>query len=97
MSYADPIVLTPADEHVVINALRYARGRATYVAEEMCSFVAAHWHQLSDNTKAVIARDVRIELDRRHNDTTELGTLLLHQIPHWERLLDTIEKEGIDQ
>lgn len=92
MSYADPVILTPADEHVVINALRYARGRATYVVEEMCQFVANRWHQLSDNTKAVIARDVQLELNLRYNDTTELGALLWHQIPHWEHLLDTIEK-----
>lgn len=93
MSYKDPIVLTPADEHVVINALRYARGRATYVAEEMCQFVAHHWHQLSDKTKSVIARDVEAEVELRRNETARMSALHRIDTPYWEALLDTIEKE----
>ena len=93
MSYDDPIIITPDREFLVINALRYARGRATYVAEEMCSFVAHHWHQLSDKTKAVIARDVRLELELRRNETARMSALHRIDTPHWEALLDTIEKE----
>lgn len=51
-----PIVLGPRDEFLVIGAVRYARGRATYVVKETVDWVINHWHQLSDNTRYVIAR-----------------------------------------
>ena len=42
MSWDKPIILTPVDEFLVIGAVRYARGRATYVVEETCEWVIEH-------------------------------------------------------
>lgn len=93
MSWENPIPLTPTDEFLVIGAVRYARGRATYVVEETCEWVIAHWAELSENTRAVIARDVRLEVQLRREQGDELATIARIDNPFWEALLDTVEKE----
>ena len=93
MSWENPIRLTPADEFLVIGAVRYARGRATYVVEETCEWVIAHWGELSDNTRAVIARDVRLEVELRRAEGEKQSALSRIDNPYWEELLDTVEKE----
>ena len=77
----------------MIGAVRYARGRATYVVEETCEWVIDHWAELSDNTRAVIARDVQLEVQLRREQGDELATIARIDNPAWERLLDTVEKE----
>ena len=96
MSWENPIRLTPADEFLVISAVRYARGRATYIVEETCEWVIDHWPELSDNTRAVIARDVRLEVQLRRDEGAEQSALSRIDNPAWERLLDTVEKEGAE-
>lgn len=93
MSWENPIPLTPADEFLVISAVRYARGRATYVVEETCEWVIAHWAELSENTRAVIARDVHLEVELRRNEGEKQSTLTRIDNPFWEALLDRIEQE----
>lgn len=93
MSWEHPIPLTPVDEFLVIGAVRYARGRATYVVEETCEWVINHWSELSDNTRAVIARDVRLEVELRRAEGAEQSALTRIDNPFWEALLDTVEKE----
>ena len=93
MSREHPIPLHPTDEFLVIGAVRYARGRATYVVEETCEWVTKHWEQLSDNTREVIARDVRLEVQLRRNQGEEQSALARIDNPFWEALLDTVEKE----
>jgi len=93
MSWEHPISLYPVDEFLVIGAVRYARGRATYVVEETCEWVIDHWAELSDNTRAVIARDVQLEVQLRREQGDELATIARIDNPAWERLLDTVEKE----
>ena len=93
MSWEKPIPLTPDMEFLVIGAVRYARGRATYVVEETCEWVVAHWEQLSENTRAVIARDVRLEVELRRAEGEKQSALTRIDNPYWERLLDTVEKE----
>jgi len=93
MSWEHPIPLTPVDEFLVIGAVRYARGRATYVVEETCEWVIDHWGQLSENTRAVIARDVQLEVQLRREQGDELATIARIDNPFWEALLDTVEKE----
>lgn len=93
MSWEKPIMLTPDMEFLVIGAVRYARGRATYVVEETCEWVIAHWEQLSDNTRAVIARDVRLEVELRHAEGERQSTLKRIDNPYWEALLDKAEQE----
>lgn len=93
MSWGQPIPLTPAGEFLVIGAVRYARGRATYIVEQTCEWVVAHWPELSENTRAVIARDVRLEVELRRNQGAEQSALTRIDNPYWERLLDIVEKE----
>lgn len=93
MSFKNPIPLYPVDEFLVISAVRYARGRATYVVEETCEWVIDHWEQLSENTRRVIARDVRLEVELRRAEGEEQSALTRIDNPAWERLLDTVEKE----
>lgn len=96
MSWERPILLYPVDEFLVIGAVRYARGRATYVVEETCEWVINHWGQLSENTRAVIARDVALEVQLRREQGDELATIARIDNPAWEALLDTVEKEIIE-
>lgn len=92
MSWAKPIPMTPHAEFLVVSAVRYARGRATYVVEETCTWVMNHWDELSDKTKTVIHRDVAQELQwRREVRDTLPGTVDL-DTPFWEALLDRIEE-----
>ena len=96
MSWEKPIPLTPADEFLVVSAVRYARGRATYIVEETCEWVIDHWPELSDNTRAVIARDVRLEVELRRAEGDKQSALSRIDNPYWERLLDIVEKEGAE-
>ena len=96
MSWEQPIILTPNDEFLVIGAVRYARGRATYVVEETCEWVTEHWEQLSENTRAVIAKDVALEVQLRREEGTKQSALARIDNPAWEKLLDTVEKEGAE-
>lgn len=95
MSWEKPIQITPDSEFLVVSAVRYARGRATYIVEETCEWVIDHWAELSENTRAVIARDVRLEVELRRAEGAEQSTLARIDNPAWERLLDTVEKEGV--
>lgn len=96
MSWEKPIPMYPVDEFLVISAVRYARGRATYVVEETCEWVIDHWAELSENTRAVIARDVQMEVKLRREQGDELATIARIDNPAWEKLLDTVEKEVPD-
>ena len=93
MSWEKPIPMTSNDEFLVISAVRYARGRATYIVEQTCRWVIEHWGELSDNTRAVIARDVRLEVELRRAEGEKQSTLARIDNPYWEKLLDTVEKE----
>ena len=88
MSWDSPIQITPSEEFLIIGAVRYARGRATYVVEETCQWVIAHWEDLSDNTRAVIARDVALEVEMRRNEGERQSELARIDNPYWEALLD---------
>ncbi|MHA7726204.1 hypothetical protein [Corynebacterium hesseae] len=82
--------ISPNDEFLVTNAVRYARGRATYVVKETVDWVIEHWHQLSDNTRYVIARDVAEECEYR--DSTPRSVLSEIDDPDWNRLLTHIKE-----
>lgn len=94
MSWDSPIQITPSEEFLIIGAVRYARGRATYVVEETCRWVIAHWEDLSENTRFVIARDVALEVEMRRNEGAKQSELARIDNPFWEALLDkTMEVE----
>lgn len=92
MSWDKPIMLTPDQEFLVISAVRYARGSATYIVERTCRWVIEHWPELSENTRAVIARDVQLEVQLRREQGAEQSALARIDNPFWEALLDTVEK-----
>ena len=84
--------ITPRDEFLVIGAVRYARGRATYVVKETVDWVIKHWDELTDNTRYVIARDVAEECDYR--DNTPRSVLSEIDDPDWNRLLNHIKENN---
>lgn len=92
MSWENPIAMTPNAEFLVINAVRYARGRATYVAQETCNWVIEHWDELSANTQAVITRDVREEVQSRRDEGEDQPALTQIDNPFWEALLEKAEQ-----
>lgn len=93
MSWEKPIRLTPDMEFLVVGAVRYARGSATYIVERTCRWVIAHWEELSENTRAVITRDVRLEVELRRAEGEQQSTLARIDNPYWEALLDKTEQE----
>lgn len=96
MSWQQPIPLSPAEEFLVIGAVRYARGRATYIVEMTCEWVIDHWEQLSENTRAVIARDVALEVQLRRKEGEKQSALTRIDNPYWEALLDKVDKEATE-
>lgn len=86
------ISLGPRDEFLVIGAVRYARGRATYVVKETVDWVIKHWDDLTDNTRRVIARDVREECRDRRDTYSQRTTLTRVDDPDWNRLLTHIKE-----
>lgn len=86
--------ISPNDEFLVIGAVRYARGRATYVVKETVDWVINHWDELSDNTRFVIARDVREECDYR--DNTHRSVLSQIDDTDWNRLWNHIKENSND-
>lgn len=84
--------ITPRDEFIVIGAVRYARGRATYVVKETVNWVIKHWDELSDNTRYVIARDVAEECDYR--ESTPRSVLSEIDDPDWQRLWNHIKENN---
>lgn len=51
-------------EQMLISAVRYALGRATYIVGTTTDEVKRVWSELSENTRMVIRRDVSEALDR---------------------------------
>lgn len=86
--------ITPRDEFLVIGAVRYARGRATYVVKETVDWVINHWDELTDNTRYVIARDVREECDYRQ--ATHRSVLSQIDDTDWQRLWNHLKENSND-
>ena len=91
MSTTEGVILAVHDEFLVVNALRYARTRGPGVLDYTCFWIVEHWHQLSGNTRSVIARDVALEVELRSEEPPEETAHRRRDTPHWEALLDTIE------
>ena len=94
MSSVEGVVLAPEGEFLVVNALRYARTRGPGILDYTCFWIVEHWHKLSGNTRSVIARDVALEVELRAEEQPEETARRRVDTPHWEALLDMIEKEG---
>ncbi len=48
----------PMSEDMLISAVRYATGRATYIVGDTCDEVRACWPDLTQRARDVITRDV---------------------------------------
>lgn len=89
----EEIVLSPSDGFLIVDALRYATGRGPGILDYTCWWIVEHWHQLSGNTRSVIARDVALEVELRRDEPPEVTAKHRVETPHWEKLLDLTEKE----
>ena len=73
-----------------MGAVRYARGRATYIVGMTVDWVVKHWDELSEKTKHLIARDVKEECDYR--EVTDRSVLSEIDDPDWQRLWNHIKE-----
>ena len=87
------ITITPYGEFLIVGAVRYARGRATYIVGMTVDWVINHWDELSEKTKHLIARDVREECEYR--DNTPRSILSEIDDPDWQRLHTHIKESKI--
>lgn len=87
------ITLTTADEHLIVSALRYARGRGAYVVGRTARSVMEHWDDLTDNTRFLIARDLALDIRLRREESRSRTARYRREQPDWERLLDLIEQK----
>ena len=90
----DAIRLSPYDQFLIVGAVRYARGRATYIVVKTVDWVIHPWDQLSDNTRHVIARDVQEECDYRK--VTPRSVLSEIDDKDWQRLNQHIKEHTND-
>jgi hypothetical protein len=72
------------DEQMLVSAVRYALGRATYIVSATVRETIRAWPHLSENARTVIERDVR-EAFYYHRTGMDCDTA------QWQRLLDHIE------
>ena len=49
---------------LVAYAFRYALSRNTYASEEMLDFVRSRWQELEPNTRNIIRREIKLEIER---------------------------------
>lgn len=87
------ITLTPGDEHLIVSAVRYARGRDTYIVGYTARWVIEHWEELSEKTRFILSRDVASEVHLRRVEGKKQNALDQVDQPEWERLLDFIEAQ----
>lgn len=87
------ITLTPHDEFLVVSAVRYARGSATYIVSMTVRWVMEHWEELTPNTRFVLSRDVAHEVYLRRVEGKKQNALEQVDQPEWEKLLDFIEAQ----
>lgn len=80
------------DQFLIINAVRYARGSATYIVAQTCRWVINHWGELTPHTKSVLAEDVALELELRRDPTVTQSLITSVDTPEWEKLLGHIER-----
>lgn len=76
------------DEQMLVSAVRYALGRATYIVHSTCDSVRTAWPELSLNARAVILRDIREALDGAKESGTTVGMDFDHR--EWVTLLEFI-------
>ena len=78
----------PMDPIVLVGAVRYALGRATYIVSDVAVEVRRCWPLLDARDRAVIRRDLAEALFGRG----PLGMQMDHDV--WVRLLAWIDEQG---
>ena len=70
---------------MIINSLRYAIGRKTYITEETCSFIKKHLELIDKRVKIVMLRDLK-DIDTYYKQT-DIDYLVFKSLEVWlERL-----------
>ena len=90
------IEISPHDEFLVVSAVRYARGSATYIVSMTVRWVIEHWSELTPKTRFVLSRDVANEVYLRRVEGKKQNALEQVDQPEWEKLLDFIEAQPED-
>lgn len=70
---------------LIVSAVRYAMGRATYVVGETCDIVKKHLAVLTPEQKQMLARDIEDEIKRAEREGKILGMSLDHA--EWSNLV----------
>lgn len=87
-------------EWVLINAMRYAMGRMTYVTSDTADLVLALWPTLSDDARNILRQDMETEFARADRLSAQPG--LGHplgmacDIRSWERVRALWRSNGDD-
>lgn len=97
MSVETGIVLSPRDQFLIAQALRYSRTRGPGVLDYTAWWITEHWTHISENTHRVIAHDVALEVELRRDEPPEERAKRRHETPNWEKLLDLAEQEQENQ
>ncbi len=74
------------DEQMLVSAVRYALGRATYIVSATVRETIRVWPHLSENARRVIEEDVQEAFDNRR-------TGMDCDSEQWQRLLDLAEAD----
>jgi hypothetical protein len=82
------------DEQMLVSAVRYALGRATYIVEMTAGAVRAAWPSLSEKARAVILRDIAEALSDAVRRSRHLGMDIDHRV--WDELMDELRAAADD-
>lgn len=77
-------------DSMMVSAVRYALGRATYIVSWTCEEVREVWQFMNPNTRTVIERDLREYLRLLPEPRS---TLVAMDDEQWRRLLDWIDMQ----
>lgn len=81
-------------EEMLVSAVRYALGRATYIVSATVTEVQGAWGGLTDKTRGTIESDIREALDSADRSGRYLGMAADDQ--DWRALLLWIERKRSD-
>lgn len=76
--------------HLLLSAIRYAMGRATYIVGDTCEMVTRYQASLTVQQLRQIRKEVSTELER----ATDAGRFLGHECDHtrWEALVRDLDE-----
>ena len=73
---------------ILISALRYVLGRMTYIVSDTADIIKEHLHEIPENTKTIMLRDIRHAIDsNNYGMKCDLQT--------WNELYEVISKSMV--